>query len=153
MGYAFGCVPFPSAGVGAPHIRDRAYWVAQSDCERGRGGARIAGQAGGVADAEYHEQWEGRRPRSEDSAGDESRSESCGRGMAGARPGPTNGHWMAADWLFCRDGQWRPVEPGTFPLAHGAPARVGRLRGFGNSIVAQAAHAFIEAYLEQARKR
>jgi len=27
----------------------------------------------------------------------------------------------AADWLFCRDGKWRPVEPGTFPLAHEAP--------------------------------
>ncbi len=25
--YAFGAVPFPSASVGAPHIRDRVYWV------------------------------------------------------------------------------------------------------------------------------
>lgn len=31
MGYAFGCVPFPSAGVGAPHIRDRTYWVADAE--------------------------------------------------------------------------------------------------------------------------
>lgn len=31
MGYAFGCVPFPAASVGAPNIRDRAYWVANSD--------------------------------------------------------------------------------------------------------------------------
>jgi DNA (cytosine-5)-methyltransferase 1 len=31
MGYAFGCVPFPSAGAGAPHIRDRAYWVANAE--------------------------------------------------------------------------------------------------------------------------
>ena len=30
LGYAFGCVPFPSAGVGAPHIRDRLYWVADA---------------------------------------------------------------------------------------------------------------------------
>lgn len=28
MGYAFGCVPFPAAGVRAPHIRDRAYFFA-----------------------------------------------------------------------------------------------------------------------------
>jgi DNA (cytosine-5)-methyltransferase 1 len=27
VGYTFGSVPFPSAGVGAPHIRDRNYWV------------------------------------------------------------------------------------------------------------------------------
>ena len=31
LGYAFGCVPFPSASVGAPHIRDRAYWVADAN--------------------------------------------------------------------------------------------------------------------------
>lgn len=28
MDYAFGAIPFPSAGVGAPHIRDRLYWLA-----------------------------------------------------------------------------------------------------------------------------
>ena len=28
LDYAFGCVPFPAAGIGAPHIRDRNYWVA-----------------------------------------------------------------------------------------------------------------------------
>lgn len=62
-----------------------------------------------------------------------------------ARPGPTNGMWGDADWLHCRDGKWRPVEPGTFPLAHGAPARVGRLRGYGNAINAEVATTFIRA--------
>lgn len=63
---------------------------------------------------------------------------------------PTNGHWRDADWLFCRDGKWRPVEPGTFPLAYGATSRVGRLRAYGNAIVPQVAQTFIEAYLETA---
>ncbi|MEY4890018.1 MAG: hypothetical protein RIQ75_1148 [Pseudomonadota bacterium] len=72
----------------------------------------------------------------------------CGEvGGGSQRPGPTNGHWRDADWLFCRDGKWRPVEPGTSPLAHGAAARVGRLRGYGNAIVAQAAQAFIESVM------
>lgn len=61
------------------------------------------------------------------------------------RPGPTNGFWGAADWLGCRDGKWRPVEPGTFPLAHGVSGRVGLLRGYGNAIVPEVAAAFIEA--------
>lgn len=56
-----------------------------------------------------------------------------------------NGFWRDADWLFCRDGVWRPVEPGTFPLVDGATARVGRLRAYGNAIVAPLAQAFIEA--------
>jgi len=56
--------------------------------------------------------------------------------------------WANCDWLSCRDGKYRPVESGTFPLAHGATARVGRLRAYGNAIVPQAAQALIEAYLE-----
>lgn len=70
-------------------------------------------------------------------------SEHAGSGLA-PRPGPVNGFWRAADWLLCRDGKWRPVEPGTFPLAHGDPARVGRLRAYGNAINAQQAQIFIE---------
>jgi len=42
--------------------------------------------------------------------------------------------------------EWRPVEPGTFPLAHGAPARAGRLRAYGNAICAPQAAEFISAY-------
>lgn len=64
------------------------------------------------------------------------------------RPRPTNGFWRAADWLFCRDGKWRPVEPGTFPLAHGATSRVGRLRAYGNAVDAQATKAFIDATID-----
>ncbi len=47
----------------------------------------------------------------------------------------------------------RPVERGAFPLAHGTAARVGRLRGYGDGIVAQAAEAFIRAYMTLAQVR
>jgi DNA (cytosine-5)-methyltransferase 1 len=63
------------------------------------------------------------------------------------RTGSPHGLREAADWLFCRDGKWRPVEPGTFPLAHGVTSRVGRLRAYGNAIEAHAAAAFIDAYM------
>lgn len=62
------------------------------------------------------------------------------------RPGTPHSPWRDADWLFCRDGKWRPVEPGTFPLANGVSARVGRLRGYGNAIVPQAAAIFISEF-------
>lgn len=80
------------------------------------------------------------------------------------RPRPANGFWRDADWLFCRDGRWRPVEPGTFPLADGSAGRMGRvrtetlprkdqgsragrLRAYGNAIVAPQAAEFIRAFL------
>lgn len=63
------------------------------------------------------------------------------------RPGPVNGFWRDADWLHCRDGKWRPVRPGSSPLADGVPARVGRLRAYGNAINIEAAAAFIKSYM------
>lgn len=62
--------------------------------------------------------------------------------------GPTNGFWRIADWLSCRDGKWRAVESGTFPLAHGASSRVVRLRAYGNAIVAPQAIEFCGAVRE-----
>jgi DNA (cytosine-5)-methyltransferase 1 len=64
------------------------------------------------------------------------------------RPGPVNGFWREADWLGCRDGKWRPVRPGSFPLANGATTRVGRLRAYGNAVNASAAKEFIAAYMD-----
>lgn len=67
------------------------------------------------------------------------------------RPGPVNGFWRDADWLYCRDGKWRPVRPKSFPLADGIPARVGRLRTYGNAINIEAATAFIKSYMAAAQ--
>lgn len=67
-------------------------------------------------------------------------------------PGPINGFWRDGDWLLCRslDGEpeWRAVEAGTFPLAHGVAGRMGLLRGYGNAINAEVAKGFLEAVME-----
>ena len=65
-----------------------------------------------------------------------------------AASGATRGFWADCDWWYGRDGKYRPIEPGIQPLAHGATARVLKLRGYGDAIVAQAAAAFIEAIME-----
>jgi len=57
------------------------------------------------------------------------------------------GFWSDAEWLACRDGKARPTEPGTFPLVAGATQRVGRLRAYGNCIVAPQAAQFVRAYV------
>lgn len=53
--------------------------------------------------------------------------------------------WDTFDLLPCSDGKARRVEPGSFPLAHGLPARMVRLRGYGNAIVPQVAAEFVRA--------
>ena len=162
-GYAVGAVDSCAAGFGAPHIRQRMYWVAnsagsgwgeeQQDAGR-RDAGNGAGQAG-VSSGGINPRWmadsngDGRGERQRDDQATRYRhtiAATCGDDRHKHR-GPTHGHWRDADWLLCRDGKWRPVEPGTFPLAHGAPARVGRLRGYGNAIVAPQAEAFVRAYM------
>ncbi|CAE6839484.1 hypothetical protein R75777_07000 [Paraburkholderia nemoris] len=44
-GYACGTNPFPSASVGAPHIRDRTYFVADADYARPQGRRRVSQRA------------------------------------------------------------------------------------------------------------
>ena len=146
--YAVGAVDTCAAGFGAPHIRQRLYWSALADADDARLEGRLAqrqqqedGRTGIVADAEGH----GHERRGQ--LGQPTGRDGAAHGGAVDRPGPTNGLWRDADWLGCRDGKWRPVEPGTFPLAHGAAARVGRLRGYGNAIVAPQAQAFVEAVM------
>jgi DNA (cytosine-5)-methyltransferase 1 len=63
-----------------------------------------------------------------------------------------SGPWDCFDLLPCTDGKARRVEPGTFPLAHGLPGRVGLLRGYGNAIVPEVAATFVWAYLETERE-
>ncbi|MDP2495888.1 DNA cytosine methyltransferase [Shimia thalassica] len=65
------------------------------------------------------------------------------------RADPPHGYWQNADWLFCRDGVWRPVRPGSFPLAHAATARMGRLRAYGNGLDLAQATGFIRAYMDR----
>lgn len=240
MGYAFGLVPFTSAGIGAPHIRERAYWVANADSvisdrsgnvrasgrdeysnggddvrladaggqykgsarnKAGAGESCRAGKDGGLGNANVarlegfggNDCAAGREratgpaaaPGVHDGMANTDNEQhsiaisGCGHehvstereqdpaasaGLRGDyRPLEVNGFWRDADWLLCRDGKWRPVEPGTFPLVDGAAARLGRvepgmarvassnrggrLKGYGNAINAQAAAAFIRAYM------
>lgn len=73
-------------------------------------------------------------------------------GVAGRPHAPLLGR-DPADWLCCRDGKWRPVEPGTFPLADAPAARVGRLRAYGNALDAETATQFCGAVIDLVVRR
>ena len=143
--YTVGANDLCAAGFGAPHIRQRLYFVANNNNTglEGRLGVperttQFPAGSRGVVDGGLGIAY---------SAGPQSRSGAAETARQG-HSSLTTSFWADAEWLLCYDGKSRPVEPGTFPLAHGVPGRVGRLRGYGNAIVPQVAQAFIEAYLD-----
>lgn len=192
--YSLGCVDLCAAGVGAPHQRQRLYWVAHT--------AEVG--CSGRPRPQHHQQGEQRRSTAPDGCGvgvlgltegegpqariggdvqpganggtralfeqtgaacdladatsggcgefrDAALAGSSGHYDGGSIVGPVNGFWQGADWVLTRPQRvgdrpgLRPVEPRSFPLAHGTSARLGRLRGYGDGIVAPAAVAFIQA--------
>jgi DNA (cytosine-5)-methyltransferase 1 len=218
-GYACAAVDLCAPGVGAPHIRQRLFWMAYTT----GGGCqpRRTGETGGWRDAPWIElerlrnaggmahAMQSGRPKRRTGAGDgpssgsgrtggmavpncdgrqtgqstaaparhgdtafadggvsrmanAMRSELAGRAQQPAwkeqppfagsgdakRPSPVNGFWRDADWLRCTDGRWRPVEPGTFPLAHGVTGRVGKLRAYGNAVCAPLAVEFVKVVMQ-----
>jgi DNA (cytosine-5)-methyltransferase 1 len=74
------------------------------------------------------------------------------KGATLTETGSVNGFWRDAEAVLCNDEdgwKFRPVEPGSFPLAHGAAARILRLRGYGDGICAPVAEEFIRAYMAE----
>jgi DNA (cytosine-5)-methyltransferase 1 len=126
--YAVGKAVLGAASVGAPHIRQRLYFVADSELDRRHDGRRLSG----ICDAGNAGNQKAKRSSIQRET----------EGLCDAN------FWRDARWIPCRDGKSRPVEPGTFPLAHGVTNRVGRLRGYGNAIVPQVAEAFIRTFLD-----
>ena len=174
--YAVGATDLPAAGIGAPHIRQRLFFGAvrmdRAGCGLGHGlGARSqgrpgmrgsadqraawpAGLAGGLADSHGRVAGDGplqRRRQHRCEPPDRGADHLAGGHDDPAGPRATDCIWHDPDWLLCRDGRWRPVEPGTFPLADGVSGRMGLLRGYGNAIVPPLAAEFVTAFMESLR--
>jgi len=195
LGYAFGAADLCAASVGAPHIRQRLFWVADASnvAAQRRSIARIQPVASRqVASDTREREWSGvdaasgspvggvgiaasDRPQRQQQAWAASRAveRTCVAGGMGnaesvgcERPSHTEEHgsveikWAHADpvaragpWsdyrlVYCIDEKTRRIEPSISPLVDGIPARVVRLRGYGNAIVPALAAAFVRAFME-----
>jgi DNA (cytosine-5)-methyltransferase 1 len=148
--YAVGAADLSACGVGAPHLRQRLYFVAVADSTKHGSNGRHLG-------LHREEPRETRVQGTPSELADACRPGPQGRDLRRDRrtqlpTGPSGmgseGSWAPMDWVSCRDGRQRPIEPGTFPLVDGAAHLVGRLRGYGNAIVAPLAAEFIGAALD-----
>jgi len=160
LGYAVGAADLCAAGVGAPHIRQRLFWVAHTEhaergplsehrengCDRPDGGRQ-------EAHGEFGARGKVRGLGNPDDQGLAGRAGVASRDgaqrQAVERAGDDAG-WTDSRWLLCLDGKYRriPAEPALFPLAHGVPGRVGQLRAYGNAIVPQVAATFTRAFMD-----
>jgi DNA (cytosine-5)-methyltransferase 1 len=172
LAYEFGAADISAAGVGAPHIRQRLFWVADANggdasatrVQRGgehgffapgRGlGERVAdaslgrrGSVGREGVAGRGGYFDGGRAH----GGGVADTEGAKRSGIGAEPHGEQGGfadgsaWGDAELIECSDGKARRIKPGLEPLVNGLSGRVGLLRAYGNAIVPQVAAAFIVA--------
>lgn len=164
-GYTVKAAVLTAAGVGAPHIRQRLYWVAY------RGGEGYKEQPGnGRISSETHgNDARGNIARSGGvGISDSHRCESWSKTAETARHRDTVDatSWHDCDWLYCRDDKHRPIKSGISALVDGVPrgmvygsdsgvspnetgeARAMRLHGYGNAIVPQVAAGFIKSVME-----
>lgn len=165
-GYAVGASDLCAASCGAPHIRQRLFWVADSSDQRwsGRQGHSKRSQhdrptserkesvdgpicfsetsAVALADADR-----GQRYRIADGQGRLADGSPSGRQQGDGESSSNSSvdPWSEGVWVDCIDGKRRLIESGLQPLASGIPSRVGKLRAYGNSLVPQVATTFIRA--------
>lgn len=140
--YACGAIDCCAAGIGAPHIRQRLWFVAESN-QAGRGTRGEASAAVGYGQAAESDRGHRVTLGDADNAGLE------GRALPGRKCADQWTAWSPSVPVPCADGKARPTQPGVFPLAHGVSNRMGKLRGYGNAIVPQVAAEVIRAYLDE----
>ena len=174
--YACGAAVLPACSVGAPHIRQRLFWVADaSNSRHPRAGAWAVVDGDGAHSVPQRRLVLCRSAAGCEAGwlGDANGSQSPLGEVQSARQerqAATGAGWHDYAIVHCRDGKSRRIpdaQSGILPLAHGIPRdlgrrfpqlarmvasaranRVGRLRAYGNAIVPEVAAAFIRAYLE-----
>ena len=165
--YAVGHCVLGAHSVGAAHIRQRLYWVANAFCDNDRGEVgRVHGEKNSATTGDWPDLAESRKLSGTgeyvcsgigNTEGTGARKNLAGVWTIQLEPGEV-------DWLYCRDGKYRPIEPGIKPLVDWIPkgmvyssdssitpnetqeARLVRLKGYGNAIVPQVAAEFIRAF-------
>lgn len=191
--YAVGSIVIGAHSVGAAHIRQRLYWVADSlshqreqqsnerptrllgtsiqseECVSRLSDIRAASD-GGMGNAEYYGRIASEKPGSTIPAskargqeGSDIPCEFAGTSRSGSAANLSGREErQGIDWLYCRDGKYRPIESGIKPLVDGVPrgmvhssdprntqeARAVRLKGYGNAIVPTLAAEFIRVYMQ-----
>ena len=168
--YAVGACSTNALYFGAPHRRQRTYFVGHADGGRPLVVSEEQGRADGDTSARVQEKAVADTARvglegaklfgQRDSVGEQPidrgvaiKRRSGGRKKAASRGWDPKRPWDNPEWLdfenpWTKETCQRPVEPGLIPLAFRTPSDMGRLRGYGNALCAPQAIGFVEAVME-----
>lgn len=119
LDYAVGAMPIEAASAGAPHLRDRFWFVAHPARGEGRPHGAHLPRQGERKVARQAEEWGPRGP--------------------GGRSGAAGNAGRGNEW---------PAEPCVGRVAHGISAGVDQLRALGNAIVPALGAQWIGAFME-----
>lgn len=142
INYACGATVIPACAVDAPHRRDRLWFVANAN-DDGCSARRWNDQT-----ARHRHTAPAARGADSGDVADAHKPGSQGRGVLPERTEKRSAWANGVEWAIGADGKARRVKPDIRLLAHGVPARVGRLRAYGNAIVPQVAAEVIAAFME-----
>jgi len=147
----------PRASVGAMAAVDgasNARDVANADGGRPREKRKDNGEMRRVQEAQREPEHGavvfGRSGREDGDVANADESGSQGRIVLRERSDERSAWSDGVEWAIGADGKARRVKSGVRLLVHGVPARVGKLRAYGNAIVPQVAAEVIGAYLDAA---
>ena len=178
-GYAIGAADLCAAGAGAPHLRQRLYFVADANGIRFKKyrESRKQGPKTRHRKGKFEREGDANRMDNATSRRFKTDNERFGEPQFVSQREPS--FWSDCEWIFCADGRYRATESSAFPLAYRSPRSMGqmfpeirelavvaggdarnlreakrnnngRLKGYGNAIVAPLAVEFIKAYIEAA---
>jgi DNA (cytosine-5)-methyltransferase 1 len=179
-GYETGAAVLPACSVGAPHRRERLWFVADAEHDGRAAGAQPGGDGGatskeparqdgteqpagvdspGALANAYGEGLQGRNGEElpqragQQPAGESSASLANAAGGSEQQGGAWGGEWRFQKEIL-RTGEhpyhWH-AEPAVGRVADGIYARSHKLRGYGNAIVPQVAAEFIKTFAEYRR--
>lgn len=150
VGYAVGASDLCAASVGAPHIRQRLYWVGYSEC---KGLERL--QRYGDSNRRWKNENRSITKTDVSSGLADTSSERCERERLFVLKRGQVEEVLQTTWsnevvyIECEfDGKYRPAKSGIPLLVDGVSNRVVKLHGIGNAIVPPLAAMFIKAFVE-----
>lgn len=168
QGYAVGSAVLPACSVGAPHKRDRLWFVGHAQYDGQPTPKEFRGDEQAISNNAQRQNsssesertsspcdvanTECERPSGQGKLRESLCPKANNQGQTNRANDDSTRNWQNGQWVNCPDGKQRLIEPSICLLADGVQFRKSILHAFGNAIVPQVASEFIKAAIAAMQK-